>query len=92
MQRLPVFLLLALLAACAPAHFAAHTLNQPTLSQHRTVAILPFEVEQNRLRFRDIRYAGTDTTRATQQRIKQEWSARQQQENARLRNFRFSCA
>lgn len=84
MKRFLLILLVGLLASCAPGRSTVQTLNGAALSAHRTVAILPFEVEQERIRLSDIRYAGTDTTAATQQRIKQEWTARQQQESRQM--------
>lgn len=84
MQRFPLILLAGLLAACAPGRSTVQTLNGAALATHRTVAILPFEVEQERLRLRDIHYAGTDTTLATQQRMEQAWTARQLQESRQI--------
>ncbi|SES80585.1 hypothetical protein SAMN04487998_0316 [Hymenobacter actinosclerus] len=76
------WLLAALLlpAACAPQQYAGRTLNAPALSAHRTVAVLPFEVSQDRVRLRDIRYGGADTTAATQRRIVGEWTDAQKRE------------
>lgn len=74
-------LLLLLVTACAPAHYQARTLNAAALSVHRTVAVLPFEVTQDRIRMRDIRYTGSDTTRATLQQVQQEWAGEQRRES-----------
>ncbi|HEX8427715.1 hypothetical protein [Hymenobacter sp.] len=84
MQRFLLILCVSLLASCAPGRSTIQTLNGTALATHRTVAILPFEVEQDRLLLDDINYAGTDTTLATQQRIKQEWAARQQQKSRQI--------
>lgn len=81
MSRLFIGFLL-LLMACAPAaHFSSRTLEASVLSAHRTVAILPFEVTQDRIRLSDIRYTGTDTSRATLQRVQQEWYDKQARES-----------
>ncbi|GAB2772151.1 hypothetical protein HNQ93_000724 [Hymenobacter luteus] len=74
------FGLLLLATACAPARYAAHTLNAPALVAHRTVAILPFEVTQDRLRLRDIHYIAADTSGAALQRVQQEWHDKQRRE------------
>ncbi|WP_019946362.1 hypothetical protein [Hymenobacter aerophilus] len=78
--RLTLLAALLLPAACAPRQYAGRTLDAPALAAHRTVAVLPFEVSQDRIRLRDIRYGGTDTTAATEQRIVGEWTAAQQRE------------
>lgn len=80
MKRLILLLLGSVLALQAAAQVAVRTLEPAALAGHRAVAILPFEVAQDRLRARDIRYGGTDTTAATARRASQAWAARQRQE------------
>ncbi len=80
-----LFLLVSLLASCAaPGRSTVQTLNGTALATHRTVAILPFEVEQDRIRLNDIHYMDTDTTLATQKRMEQQWTVRQQQEGRQV--------
>ncbi|WP_139925486.1 hypothetical protein [Hymenobacter sp. DG01] len=74
------FGLLLLATACAPARYAAHTLDAPALTIHQTVAILPFEVTQDRIRLRDIHNLGPDTSHATLQRVQQAWQEKQRRE------------
>ena len=80
MKRLGLLLLGSMMALPAAAQVVAYTLVPAALAGHRTVAILPFEVTQDRLRARDIRYGGADTAAATRQRLSQERTARQQRE------------
>jgi hypothetical protein len=80
MQRILLLFLAATLTCCAPGRSTTSTLNQTALTAHRTVAILPFDVEQNRIQLSDIRFPGADTTLTTQQRVRQEWTAKQQWE------------
>jgi len=81
MQRVLLLLLAGMLTCCAPIRSTTQTHNEAALATHRSVAILPFDVEQNRIRLSDIRFKGLDTTAATQQRIQDEWSAKQQWES-----------
>lgn len=80
MRSLVLLLLGNMLALQAAAQVAVHTLEPAALAGHRFVAILPFEVTQDRFRARDIRYGGTDTSAATRERVQQQWTAQQQQE------------
>ncbi|GAB3232818.1 hypothetical protein GCM10027346_20320 [Hymenobacter seoulensis] len=85
MSRVLLLLLAGWLAAsCTPSNYAVRTLDASALTAHRTVAILPFEVTQDRFRMRDLRYLGSDTTLATQQRVQQDWTAQQQAESQAL--------
>ncbi|MFD2785084.1 hypothetical protein [Hymenobacter rubripertinctus] len=80
LRLLPAALALLLLAACSPKQYAGRTLDAPALAAHRTVAVLPFEVRQDRLRLRDIRYGGTDTSTAALKRGQQQWREEHQRE------------
>lgn len=80
MQRILLVLLAATLTCCAPGRATTSILSPAALTAHRTVAILPFDVEQSRIQLSDIRFPGADTTLTSQQRIRQEWTAKQQLE------------
>jgi hypothetical protein len=80
MQRVLLLFLAASLTCCVPGRSTTSTLSPVALTTHRTVAILPFDVEQDRIRLSDIRFPGADTTLTAQQRIQQEWFAKQQWE------------
>ncbi|WBO83691.1 hypothetical protein [Hymenobacter yonginensis] len=77
---------LLLAAGCARHTFRDTMVEAPALTTHRTVAIMPFEVALDRLRLRDIRYAGPtpDLSEAGLRRVQQEWTAAQQRDARQL--------
>jgi hypothetical protein len=85
-RLLPALLLcLSLLsAACARQTYSVNTIDAPALTAHRTVAIMPFDVELDRLRLRDLSYAGPNPSAEDIARRQQQWTARQQLERRNL--------
>lgn len=73
---------LALVAGsgCARQTYSTNTLDASALTAHRTVAILPFAVEQDRLRMRDITYAGPNPTEESIKKYQDNWTAKQREE------------
>ena len=88
---MPRFLYCLLLSAglltatsCTRQAYTTNTMDAPALTAHRTVAIMPFEVEQDRLRLRDIRYAGPNPTEEDIKKHQQNWTAAQLLERRNL--------
>ncbi|MBW3130769.1 MULTISPECIES: hypothetical protein [Hymenobacter] len=81
MSKLYILLLSSLLlSGCGARTYATRDVNQPVLATHRTVAILPFEVELDRLRTQDILYHGTsDPTPEQIAQRQQQWTESQRQ-------------
>lgn len=65
---------------CARQTYTTRTLDAPALGAHRTVAILPFAVELDRLRLRDITYAGRSPSEDAIKQHQDAWTAQQQQD------------
>ncbi len=82
----PAFLLfLGLLSAsCTRQSYSVTAMDAPALTAHRTVAIMPFDVQLDRLRLRDIRYAGTSPSAEDIAKRQQQWTAQQQLERRNL--------
>ncbi|UOR05172.1 hypothetical protein MUN82_19820 [Hymenobacter aerilatus] len=69
-----------LLGGCSARTYATRDVNQSVLATHRTVAILPFEVELDRLRTQDIVYHGTGNPTPEQiAQRQQQWTEEQRQ-------------
>lgn len=73
-------------SGCVRQTFNATVLEAPALTTHRTVAIMPFEVALDRLRLRDIRYAGPNPnlSEAGLRQYQQAWTAGQQRDARQL--------
>lgn len=81
MMRLRILLIgSVLLSGCGARTYATRDVNQPVLTAHRTVAILPFEVELDRLRGQDMVYQGTGPVTPEQiAQREQQWLESQRQ-------------
>jgi hypothetical protein len=82
MRRLliPCLLLLVFASSCTHRMFSARTLAPETLATHRTVAILPFDVEFERIRLSDMAACSGHYADSTISRLRPQWSDAQRLE------------
>lgn len=66
---LPLLLLLSLLAACSQRVYSTREIVPQALTQHRLVAILPFDVQLTRLRLQDIAAPSNPEKQQQQRRL-----------------------
>ncbi|TGE21705.1 hypothetical protein E5K00_15645 [Hymenobacter aquaticus] len=79
LRSLGVALVFALtMTACSQRVYTAKALVPEALTQHKLVAILPFEVRLDRIRMQDITYAGTGTpSETTIEQHRKNWEEKQ---------------
>jgi hypothetical protein len=73
-------LLLGLSTACSQRAYSTRELVPQALTQHKLVAILPFEVELDQFNMRAIAYVGDELSRAENDRRRQRWDEKQKEQ------------
>ncbi|TGE27333.1 hypothetical protein [Hymenobacter metallicola] len=80
LRSLSIVLAVLLTTACSQRVYSTKELVPQALSQHKLVAILPFEVQLDQFNMQTISYVGEELSQAEVEKRRQRWEEKQQEQ------------